>query len=71
MRWDGKTHIPAPSPLPPPPPGLEGKRRPETNPELPLTSCVFPGQVLAFLRLFSHLSNGNAGLALPFAGKIR
>lgn len=29
--------------LPPaPPPGLEGSRRPETNPELPLTSLCFP-----------------------------
>lgn len=44
----------------------------DSNPDLPLTSCEFPGKsVPVFRPLFSHLSNKNAGLSLLGKDQLR
>lgn len=44
----------------------------DSNPDLPLTSCEFPGKsVPGFRPLFSHLSNRNAGLSLLGKDQLR
>lgn len=41
-RLSGAVGCEDPPPAPAPSPGLEGSRRPETNPELPLTGLCVP-----------------------------